>query len=394
MAVLIPDGFTTSALMVVRSIGQKGVPVHVFSHVKNVPTIYSKYLYRWYFLPKSSERDLRVVGRAIMALLKKEDIAVIIPTADACTLFLSLHKHKFNAKIPISDYFILLKTFDRVESLKLAEELNIPHPEYYTINNIDEISRIRVKFPVVLKTRLSCYLEKGYYLVELPFRVKIATNKSELIKYLKVYEKRGLPLPIIEEYIPGNGYGFFGLFNHGEIRAIFCHRRLHENPYTGGTSSLRESFYDKKLVEYGKTLLETIGFHGVAMVEFRKDLRDSKYKLMEINGRFWGSLNLTLAAGVDMPYMLYKMAVEGDISPCFSYKIGVRARNMPLDLRYLSSVFKGSKYDFEQKRPNPLKEAYNFLKFYEPGLKYDFLWLDDPNPAACVLYNELFRWFL
>ena len=62
------------------------------------------------------------------------------------------------------------------------------------------------------------------------------------------------------------------------------------------------------------------------MVEFKKDTRDGQFKLMEINPKFWGSLDLAIAAGVDFPYLAARMAAEGDIDPVEDYRVGVRFR--------------------------------------------------------------------
>lgn len=66
------------------------------------------------------------------------------------------------------------------------------------------------------------------------------------------------------------------------------HKRMREYPITGGSSTAAESMYDPELRDLGLTLLKALDWHGVAMVEFKKDSRDGKYKLMEINPKFWG----------------------------------------------------------------------------------------------------------
>jgi len=78
-------------------------------------------------------------------------------------------------------------------------------------------------------------------------------------------------------------------------------------------------------------LLKHFQWHGVAMVEFKLN-HEKKPVIMEINPRFWGSLNQAILAGVDFPYMLYTMAVEGDVKPVFNYKIGVESRNAFIDM--------------------------------------------------------------
>jgi len=85
-------------------------------------------------------------------------------------------------------------------------------------------------------------------------------------------------------------------------------------------------------MEYGLKILKSLHWHGVAMVEFKKDLHDNQFKLMEINPRFWGSLDLPIASGVDFPYLLYKMSIEGDVKPKISYRKGLRYAWFPLDL--------------------------------------------------------------
>ena len=62
------------------------------------------------------------------------------------------------------------------------------------------------------------------------------------------------------------------------------------------------------------------------MVEFKRDARDGVSKLLEINGRFWGSLQLAVDAGIDFPYLLYRLAIDGDVEPVLTYDVGVRLR--------------------------------------------------------------------
>src|SRR5206468_12795896 len=87
---------------------------------------------------------------------------------------------------------------------------------------------------------------------------------------------------------------------------------------TGSGSSLRESTPPPPdMAEAARTLLEALQWHGVAMVEFKRDARDGLPRLMEINGRFWNSLPLAIASGVDFPFLLYTLARDGACPPCF-----------------------------------------------------------------------------
>jgi predicted ATP-grasp superfamily ATP-dependent carboligase len=129
---------------------------------------------------------------------------------------------------------------------------------------------------------------------------------------------------VIQEYVPGDGYGFYALYRHGEIRARFMHRRIREYPATGGASTAAESIYDPEICEIGERLLNALHWHGVAMVELKKDVRDGQYTLMEINPKFWGSLDLAAASGVDFAWLSARMAIDGDIERVDDYRLGVR----------------------------------------------------------------------
>ena len=96
------------------------------------------------------------------------------------------------------------------------------------------------------------------------------------------------------------------------------HRRIRERLVMGGPSTCAESVYDSKLLDYGLRVLKNLKWHGVAMVEFKKDSIDGEFKLMEINPKFWGSLDLAIASGVDFPYLLYNMTIRWRYKPCFS----------------------------------------------------------------------------
>src|SRR5262244_1944024 len=121
--------------------------------------------------------------------------------------------------------------------------------------------------------------------------------------------------------IYGEGRGAFLFVWNGELKAAFCHRRLREKPPWGGVSVLRDSVpYDAQVVNDSFRLLQTLGWdRGAAMVEYKRDSRDGRLKLMEINGRFWGSLQLAIDAGMDIPAMAYQAVHGQDVAPQANY---------------------------------------------------------------------------
>lgn len=187
---------------------------------------------------------------------------------------------------------------------------------------------------------------------------------------------------IVQQMIPGRGVGAFFLRWGGRIVAEFAHRRLHEVPYTGGMSSLRESCHDEPLLAAGRRLLEALDYEGVAMVEFRLG-EDGRLYFMEINGRLWGSLALALHCGVDFPRLL--LDCQRGLAPAAApgaYPDGLRCRNLyPGEVGHVTSVLKARAAN-GAKAPSKVGALAKFAALtLDPRVRHDHLWPSDPGPA-------------
>jgi predicted ATP-grasp superfamily ATP-dependent carboligase len=190
---------------------------------------------------------------------------------------------------------------------------------------------------------------------------------------------------MIQEYVAGHGQGVFALYNHGKPLAFFAHRRLREKPPGGGVSVLSESIAtDPGLVSHARSLLDKVGWHGVAMVEFKVAADGTPY-LMEINTRFWGSLQLAVDAGVDFPYLLYQLACGENPEPVDSYKTGIRLRWLlgDLDSLYLT---------LRDQHTTSRAKLMAVMRFLTPSLfktRHEVNRWNDPGPGLCELRQYL-----
>jgi predicted ATP-grasp superfamily ATP-dependent carboligase len=140
---------------------------------------------------------------------------------------------------------------------------------------------------------------------------------------------------LVQEFIPGHGAGVFCLYDRDHAVAWFAHRRIREKPPSGGVSVLCESVpVDPVLKDYAERLLRAAEYRGVAMVEFRIT-PDGKPYLMEVNARFWGSLQLAIDCGVDFPWLYYRMLMGEKVEPVTDYQVGRRLRWFLGDLDHL-----------------------------------------------------------
>jgi predicted ATP-grasp superfamily ATP-dependent carboligase len=178
---------------------------------------------------------------------------------------------------------------------------------------------------------------------------------------------------LIQEWIPDGGgiFGFSALFDGASnMKAAFIHRKLRMYPVQGGPSTLREGVEHPQIMELGFSLLKSLNWKGVAMVEFKVDPRDGIPKLMEVNPRFWGSLHLAVVSGVDFPYLILKMARGERFEPILHYPVGKRCRWLLFGdiLHFL-------------KNPNRFHLRPSFFHFFEPDTSYDIISKEDPLPV-------------
>jgi len=374
--VIITYGWNRIGYIILRSLASRGLKVAVgdslkvamakFSCSANLIFSYpSFYLYPQGFISSISQ------------VLQNVGAKVYIPAYEE-VFIVAKYREKFpkDAIIPITHFDNLVKVHRKDLLYNLASQLRIPVPLTYRPSSLDDVKNLKreLKYPVVIKTLYTNSAKGIFY----------AHNPAQLCQLYKsiVDEFRLAPsrYPLIQEYIEGDGWGVSLLFNHGNLRAKFTHRRLREKNYRGGTSTRRISAENPLIEEYAIRLLSSLAWHGVAMVEFKYNERLKKGWLIEVNPRFWGSLALPVACGVDFPYLLYKVATEGDVQPVLDYKKGVTARWILGDFLALVDRIINDKFT--------LKTFLEFILCNDDV--YDDLWADDLIP----FFAELLHYFL
>ena len=116
---------------------------------------------------------------------------------------------------------------------------------------------------------------------------------------------------LVQQRIVGPGIGVFVLRWDGNTVLRAAHERILEKPPSGGVSVLRRSMSPESgLVAQSEALLKWFEWQGVAMIEYKRDVVTGVAYLMEINGRFWGSLQLAIDAGADFPVHLVARALH------------------------------------------------------------------------------------
>ncbi|MEO8231844.1 MAG: ATP-grasp domain-containing protein, partial [Ignavibacteriota bacterium] len=263
---MLTNGWDRIAYNVLRGLSTANLKVAFGTDKNKGMGVFSKYAYSKFLhadYNSEPEKFINDIAEKIIQLKPR----VYIPTGEE-VFTVAKYINQFNnleIKIPIASYDNLIKLHNKSISFKIASDLGIPVPKSIIPNSAKEITTFahEVGYPLVFKSFLSSS-SKGVYFVD----------KAILEKDLEGFLiKNNLNFRdfIVQQYVSGCGYGVSVLFNNGELKALFTHKRIRERIVSGGPSTLRISTHQSELEDYAVCLLKSVNFHGVAMVEFKYD---------------------------------------------------------------------------------------------------------------------------
>ncbi|MBW3225630.1 carboxylate--amine ligase [Marinobacter adhaerens] len=373
--ILVFDGNQRASLAAVRSLGSKSLWVAVGETKIDSLAGSSRFCSRqiMYSDPFQSPRDF-----FDDTLLQIENLGItfLLPITEATTYVLLKYRAELPETVilPFPDTSIVEKVANKNELFSLALAQGVPVPETIVCHNIQEGRKaleLHDSFPLVLKPYKSKILLDQTIVST---QVIIAKSKDEAITALATHEFFDFPFTL-QTYVKGQGQGIFALFDRGRPVCFFAHRRIREKPPGGGVSVLSESApIDEKLKISAEKLLRHVQWHGVAMVEFRVTDDGIGY-LMEINPRFWGSLQLAIDSGVDFPWLLYLVSTGQEIPAVRWHHRRLRWLLGDLDRLYLVLQAPLSTYSLKEK-------IFDTLRFFVPGFhtRHEVNRWEDPGP--------------
>ena len=384
--ILVTDAHLGSATAVIRSLGRRGHRVIAAGWEPRSPGFYSRHAAERLTHPSPADDPAGAV-EALLAGAAEHGAELIVPVTDAVIFPLRDARERLPAgtrlALPSDDALDLAR--DKAATLDLAERVGVPAPRSMTVAGTAGAREAAdgLRWPVVVKPRASRVRSGTGTLSAL--EVSYAQDAGELER--RVADLAESPV-LVQEYCPGPGVGVELLTDRGRPLAAFQHRRLREVPITGGASSLRESApLDPVLYEYSVRLLAALDWTGLAMVEFK--LTPDGPRLMEINGRIWGSLPLAVRAGMDFPALMADLFLSGpppaEAGVHTDYSVGVRSRNLELDVVWVGSVLRRRRrYPFIEapRRREALRAAAGWLS---PRDGFDVLSARDPRPGLAEL---------
>lgn len=317
--VLVTDGEQRAALAVVRSLGRRGDHVVVSSRTGRSLAGASRYVKEDVAVPDPAG-DPAGHAAAMEEAVRSRGIEVLVPVTELSLRTLLPVRHRMGGAVtPFPSLESFCRISDKAWLVERAARLGVPTPPQVRLQSPGDLETAETAgdalgalgLPVVIKPARSVVQTGGG---ARSLAVRYATSEEALRRSLASLPEYAFPV-LLQRHIVGTGSGLFLLLWDGAVRAVFGHRRVREVPPSGGVSVCRESVpADPRLVELSLRLLKDVGWQGVAMVEFKIEAETGVPYLIEVNGRFWGSLQLAVDAGVDFPALLMD-AVEGVPAP-------------------------------------------------------------------------------
>ncbi len=388
---------TPIGLTVVRELGEHGVEVHGLAWSRDAVGLYSRRLHKGYIRPRSLAETAALInsirqdsGASILLTISETDALFVRNAADRGEL------PGLNVLVPGLDKLRLVQ--DKAATCRIAESIGIPVPATWEPASPDDAKSPppNLTFPCVLKWRDPHSVSGALAAARLRFlKSEYCYTRDELTRTLARYEPV-LRYPLVQSFCPGSGLGQMFFMHNGRALLRFQHRRLAEWPPEGGFSTVCQSVSMDEhpdLLSKSEELLRRIGWEGAAMVEYRHDPATGKAALMEINGRFWGSLPLAYHAGAYFAWLTYAVLGNTAEAKPGPYRAGVTCRYMvPETKRVLTVCLNRRAIQDRNLEVSPAAELWRYLSgFLAPRMRYYVFTWRDPRPFIADLSGMIVK---
>jgi predicted ATP-grasp superfamily ATP-dependent carboligase len=386
---LLLDGYSTRTLACVRSWGQRGIAFAVGGESRWDMSLFSRYS-RETFVYTSPKRNVAAFIADVNRFSRAFGADCIVPTSEAAIMACSRHRHELTAVPIVPPDPQIAMTFSKANTLSIAESVGVrvPRTVYVTTATREALDAANLPLPVVIKSECSEVMLDARAATS--SRTTYAFTRAALIGDCTSRLSKGQNV-LLQEFIDGYGVGVSGLFAEGEPVALFGHRRIRESNPLGGPSALAESIdIEPGLLDAATAIMKKVGFSGPAMVEFKVHRQTGEPYLMEINGRFWGTVPLAPVAGVDLPYLFWKMFNGIEIGPEEkAYEVGRRGRNLVGDTKCLFLCLKGKPSNWPGEFPRRWSSIRSYVQsFFDRRTSDLILTPDDPMPFFARLAQD------
>lgn len=303
MRILLTDGLQRKTLAAARSLSRAGNEIYLAEYTRINPTAFSKHVTQRLHTPNPAKVP-ELYLQWLMQTIEQYSIDLLLPMDEAVMDIVVSHqielKQRVYLLVPELDSY--WKAKDKGEAVFAAGHAGAVCPRTYRPSNLKELYALgtAAEFPLLIKPKLNSG-SRG---------IRVIRNQSELMAYCVKLQHEKEAMPILQQYIEqGTKYDVCLLYDEqGTLVTSFVQEELRQYPEPMGPSTIQRSIYNEELVIIADKIMKSIGWKGIAEVEFMRNPVDGQYYFMEINARFWASLQCAISAGVNFPLLTQYVA--------------------------------------------------------------------------------------
>jgi D-aspartate ligase len=334
-----------NGLAAIRSLGRHGLRVVALDHRPYALGFRSRYAEpRLAPDPLDDEEGFIEELRALAE--ETDDVLPVFPTHDEHVNAIARHADALERyRFPFPSWEVLERIQSKRHQLDTAESIGLPIPRTFHPTSREEALAAgqELGFPVLVKPSANVGFRRSHR--RQLFRCETPAELERAYEAAEPYE------PMVQELIPGGDEELYTLGSYvsaeGEALGLFSGHKLSQTRGFMGSARVGEAVWVDEVVEQGLALLRALGYHGISQVETKRDPRDGRYKLMEVNPRLWQWHSLAAACGVDLPYIAYRDLVGSPLPPARMHGDGKRwaitlMAGLPVALQrppYVDAVF-------------------------------------------------------
>lgn len=386
VTVLVTDPEQRAALAAARSLAQAGHRVVTIGVHRGLAAA-SRAVRAHVDLNPAAWQSPHLMREAVHAAVAAHQVQVVLPVTDRASRAL-LGEAFHGALVAGPTVAAYEVASDKALLMQRAPELGIRVPGQVVLEQPSDLTAVSPRTGAwVIKPARSVVERDGQ---SLSLSVRFAADWPGVVQAAAAYPLAAYPL-MIQERVFGQGLGVFLLRRAGLTLLSFGHRRLREKPPAGGVSTYREAVAPPiDLLQRCEALLDSLGYEGPAMIEFKEDAATGQPVLMEINARLWGSVQLAIDAGVDFPAALVAATLGQPIPEAPVVRLGTRTYWELGELDHALAIWRKSA---EQLAAPPdlqlgARAALRVLTDRRWGDRPEVFRWSDPMPFAV----ELLRW--
>jgi D-aspartate ligase len=310
-------GLLHAGLAVARSLGRDGVPVSGISWNPHEFGLKSRYLDRRHVVPFGD-------GQAVLTALREEasdERVVFFPERDENVEFALDHWDEVRAvaELPLPDDAEAVRRLRRKDVLPLvAAQAGVSSPRTVLADNDEAVRDAGLRPPLVVKA-----VEGQAYALAFGHKAVVAPDVDAALAAVREARERGFHM-IVQEIVPDSHERVYSLLTYigrsGEPIVTLVGRKVRQGPLRFGTSAVFEVDYEPRVLELGLRLLKTVGYTGIAHVEFAQDPRDGEFQLLEVNTRLPVWAALAANRHLDLPRVAYDDLTGKEVAPLPTFR--------------------------------------------------------------------------